>query len=226
MSHLAASIVLREIQKNPGLLLCAATGSSPRGLYGKLAEHAKLDREQFSRMRIIKLDEWGGVPENHPVTCEYFLRNRLLDPLAIPREHYISFASDPQNPVEECKRIRSRLQAEGPVDICILGLGGNGHLALNEPAVELQPFCHVATLTEKSLQHSMIADLEKKPGYGLTLGMQEILQSRKIIMLVSGKEKMEVAEKFLEAKVSTNLPASFLWLHPHVECLVDREAMK
>ena len=72
----------------------------------------------------------------------------------------------------------------------------------------------------------MIADLEKKPGYGLTLGMQEILQSRKIIMLVSGKEKMEVAEKFLEAKVSTNLPASFLWLHPHVECLVDREAMK
>ena len=226
MSHLAATMVLKEIQTDPGLLLCAATGSSPLGLYGELAEQAKLDQGPFRHLRIIKLDEWGGVPENHPVTCEYFLRNRLLGPLGIPPARYTSFASNPKNPDAECKRISSRLQEEGPIDICILGLGGNGHLALNEPAAALQPSCHVAVLTEESLRHSMIAALEKKPGYGLTLGMKDILRSRKIIMLVTGKEKRQVAEKFLEAKVSTTLPASFLWLHPDVECLVDQEILK
>jgi galactosamine-6-phosphate isomerase len=71
----------------------------------------------------------------------------------------------------------------------------------------------------------MIASLEQKPRYGLTLGMKEILDSRKIIMLVSGLGKKKIAEKFLEGKVSTHLPASFLWQHPQVECLVDREIM-
>jgi galactosamine-6-phosphate isomerase len=226
MSKTAADLVMDQIIKKPDLLLCAATGNSPEGLYRKLAAIAGRERQLFRQLRIIKLDEWGGVPENHPVTCEYFLRNRLLDPLGISPEHYISFASDPENAEEECERISTRLQHEGPIDICILGLGRNGHLALNEPAAGLEPFCHVADLTVESLQHPMIAALEKKPGYGLTLGMQEILRSRKIIMLVAGKEKKQVAEKFLESKVTTTLPASFLWLHPHVECLVDQEIMQ
>jgi galactosamine-6-phosphate isomerase len=121
--------------------------------------------------------------------------------------------------------MRSLVEKEGPIDICILGLGRNGHLALNEPAEWLQPFCHVAALTEESLQHPMIADMESKPTYGLTLGMQEILHSRKIIMLVTGAGKRQVATAFLNGKISTSLPASFLWLHPHVECLVDQEIM-
>jgi galactosamine-6-phosphate isomerase len=225
MSHVAAALVREALKEKPNLLLCTATGSSPEGLYKELAATAGPRKELFSQMRILKLDEWGGIPENHPVTCEYFLRKKLLVPLEIPAERYISFASDPEDPVGECSRIRSNLKTEGPIDICILGLGANGHLALNEPAAKLEPFCHVAALTKESLQHPMIASLEQKPKYGLTLGMKEILDSRKIIMLVSGKGKKKIAEKFLEGKVSTELPASFLWQHPQVECLVDREIM-
>jgi galactosamine-6-phosphate isomerase len=222
MSQLAASLIREEVEKNPGLLLCTATGSSPEGLYKELAKTAGVKKALFSQMRVLKLDEWGGIPENHPVTCEYFLRSKLLDPLGIPAERYISFASDPEDPNGECRRIRSKLKTEGPIDICILGLGANGHLALNEPASKLDPFCHVASLTQESLQHPMIASLEQKPKYGLTLGMKEILDSRKIIMLVSGFGKKKMAEKFLEGKVSTELPASFLWQHPRVECLVEQ----
>jgi len=222
MSQLAASLVREEVEKNPGLLLCTATGSSPEGLYKEMAKTAGVQNALFSQMRVLKLDEWGGIPENHPVTCEYFLRSKLLDPLEIPAERYISFTSDPEDPDGECRRIRSKLKTEGPIDICILGLGANGHLALNEPASKLDPFCHVASLTQESLQHPMIASLEQKPKYGLTLGMKEILDSRKIIMLVSGFGKKKMAEKFLEGKVSTELPASFLWQHPRVECLVEQ----
>jgi galactosamine-6-phosphate isomerase len=222
MSRKAASLVLEAVKKKPNLLLCAATGSSPEELYRELATTAEEEKEQFKQLRILKLDEWGGIPENHPVSCEYFLREKLLTPLAIPRERYISFASDPEDPARECSRISSLVETQGPIDICILGLGANGHLALNEPASKLQAYAHVAALSEESLRHPMIASLEQKPSYGLTLGMEEILSSRLIIMLVSGKGKKQIAELFLEGKISTELPASFLWNHPNVECLVDR----
>ena len=225
MSHVAAALVREALKEKPNLLLCTATGSSPEGLYKELTKTTEAQKELFSQMRILKLDEWGGIPANHPVTCEYFLRKKLLNPLEIPEERYISFSSDPMDPVGECSRISSKLKTEGPIDICILGLGANGHLALNEPAAKLEPFCHVAALTKESLQHPMIASLEQKPKYGLTLGMKEILESRKIIMLVSGLGKKKIAEKFLEGKVSTELPASFLWQHPQVECLVEQAVL-
>jgi galactosamine-6-phosphate isomerase len=226
MSGHAASLVLEEIQDKPDLLLCVATGSSPEGLYRELAATAGRKPDLFNRLRILKLDEWGGIPENHPASCEYYVNNEILKPLRIPRDRYISFASDPESLDLESGRIRSRILSEGPIDICILGLGKNGHLGLNEPAPMLKPYAHVTALTDTSLEHSMIASLEQKPTYGLTLGLQEILSSKKIIMLVAGKGKKQVAEKLMEGKISTHLPASFLWLHPHVECLVDSEVLR
>jgi galactosamine-6-phosphate isomerase len=222
MSLKATSLVKDELEKKPRLLLCAATGASPDGLYQELAIKAKEKPEIFQQLRIIKLDEWGGIPDMHPVTCEYFLRNKLLTPLHISPDRYISFHSSPKNPKEECRRISTLLEKQGPIDICILGLGANGHLALNEPGPQLQAKAHVADLSEESLQHAMIASMETLPGYGLTLGMEEILSSRKIIMLVSGRGKKEIAEKFLEGKVSNDLPASLLWRHPNVVCLVEK----
>jgi galactosamine-6-phosphate isomerase len=226
MSSLAASLVMDAIRDDPGLLLCAATGSSPEGLYHELREQAGREPDLFARLRILKLDEWGGIPENHPVGCENYLRTRLVDPLAVPPERYFSFRSDPEDPDLECSRMRTLLEKEGPIDLCILGLGRNGHLGLNEPAQQLEPYCHVAPLSAESLRHPMISSLEKKPGYGLTLGMQEILNSRQIIMLVSGREKKQVARRFLEGRVSGLLPASFLREHPRTECLIDRTVLE
>ncbi len=225
MSDLAASLVMEELINKPGLLLCAATGSSPEGLYRELVRTARRERSLFNQMRILKLDEWGGVPAYYPVTCDFYLRKKVLEPLGIPKERYISFASDPEDPGAECRRIRSSLKKEGPIDICILGLGRNGHLGFNEPSPELELYCHVAELSEESLLHNMVVSMDRKPKYGLTLGMKEILSSRKIILLVSGKEKKQIAEKFLKSKVTTSLPATFLHLHPDVECLVDQEAL-
>lgn len=226
MSRLAAAIILEALSEKPDLLLCAASGSSPEGLYGELAGLARKHGDIFSRMRVLKLDEWGGIRENHPVSCEFYLREKLLDPLGIAAERYISFRSDPADPAEECGRIRALLENEGPIDICILGLGRNGHLGLNEPAPEVKPECHVAMLSEESLRHPMLAALKSKPAYGLTLGMQDILSSGQIIMLVSGMEKRNMAEKFLGGKVSHELPASYLWTHGRTECLVDKRILK
>jgi len=222
MSVLAGSLVISEIEKKKNLLLCGATGNSTTGLYEELVDKSKSDKTFFEELRILKLDEWGGVPETNPVSCEYYLRTRLLNKLEIPSERYISFDPNPSDPVEECKRIQSVLDRHGPIDICLLGLGKNGHIGFNEPGSYLEPFCHVANLSEESLQHSMVRSMDQKPKFGLTLGMRDILDSRKIIFLITGKGKEQVIEKLLHRKVSVNLPASFLWLHNNVECVIDQ----
>jgi galactosamine-6-phosphate isomerase len=220
MSETSASMAIREIEKRRDLLLCAATGNSPSGLYAQLARQGAKDPAFFRGLRIIKLDEWGGLPENHPATCEHYLRTRLVDPLRIPPERYLSFQSAPPDPAAECARIRAALDATGPIDLCILGLGRNGHLGFNEPAAVLEPHCHVARLSETSLGHHMVQAIRDKPSFGLTLGMRDIMQAGRIILLVWGENKAEPLRTLLSGKITTGVPASLLWLHPRVDCVI------
>jgi len=224
LSAQAAALVLAEIEKKRDCLLCAATGNSPIGLYEKLAGTAQTDPGLFAALRIIKLDEWGGIPEGGPGTAERYLRSRLLEPLSVAPERYISLASTGPDPAEECRRVSSELERSGPIDLCILGLGVNGHIGFNEPGPVLLPHCHVAPLSEESRRHAMVRGMENPPRFGLTLGMQEILASRRIVLLVAGEGKQQVVARLLSAEVSTVVPASFLWLHANVDCLIDQSA--
>lgn len=101
----------------------------------------------------------------------------------------------------------------------------NGHLAFNEPADFIQPNCHFADLTKMSQEHSMTLGMLHKPVYGLTLGMADILRSKVILMLISGSQKKRIVREFLSKKITTKVPASFLWLHPNVFCLIEKDAM-
>jgi len=224
LSQEAASLILKEIKKNKNALLCAATGGSPTGAYGSLKRDFDLQPDLFSNLRVIKLDEWGGVPINDPCTCEQYLKDHLTGPLHIDSNRYIAFHSNPGDPLEECGRIQQELKKAGPIDICILGLGINGHLALNEPGEYLETGVHMAKLSESSLRHPMIKAMAVKPSYGLTLGIGDILQSVFILLIISGANKKEITAELLSGKISTRLPASFLWLHPNVVCLIEQES--
>jgi galactosamine-6-phosphate isomerase len=225
LSAHAASLVMSEIEVRKSLLLCATSGSSPSGLYDALAKKAEADRALFAALRIIKVDEWGGLPENDPGSSERYLRTRLVDRLGIPPERYISFASNPKEPAGECKRIGRALAHQGPIDVCILGLGINGHIGFNEPGPFLTPHCHVAQLSDASRRHSMVRSMTQQPQFGLTLGMQDILASKKILLLVTGAGKAQAITGLLSGQVTTTLPASFLWLHDNVDCLIDQSLL-
>jgi len=226
LSLKSKDFIIESIKKKNDLLLCAASGDSPTGTYQLLASEFQKNRELFSSLRVIKLDEWGGILMNQQGTCESYLQEHLIRPLQIPESRYIGFNSHPDNPDEECVSIQKKIIEAGPIDLCILGLGSNGHLALNEPGEFLQPYCHVAELTISSLRHSMTTGMESKPAYGLTLGMADIMNSKRILMLVSGIKKKEIVKQFLAQKISANLPASFLWLHPNVVCLIEKDTME
>jgi len=102
----------------------------------------------------------------------------------------------------------------------------NGHIAMNEPGASLQTSAHVARLTEATLAHPMLANTRSKPGFGLTLGMAEILASREILLLVNGANKREPLRRLCQREITTEFPASFLWLHPNWTLLCDRAAVE
>jgi galactosamine-6-phosphate isomerase len=216
LNELASELLISDLKNNPHSLICAATGNSPTGVYQKLIE--RQNSMIISGLTFVKLDEWYGLGADDPGSCEYYLQKNLLQPLKISADRYTAFDGTAKDAGAECLRIQHYLEDNGPIDICILGIGKNGHIAFNEPADTLQPHAHLGKLSETSLSHTMIKDANTPLKYGLTLGMADILQSRKIILLVNGTHKNEVMERLMEQKISTQLPASFLWLHPNVQC--------
>jgi galactosamine-6-phosphate isomerase len=225
MSHRASRTLLHRALHKPDLLLCAATGSSPTRTYELVSEAWRGRPDLSGRLRVIKLDEWGGLPPDDPGTCESYLRRLLLGPLGIPDDRYIGFRGDAADPQAECRAVADRAGAAGPIDVCVLGLGLNGHLGFNEPADALRPHAHVAPLSAESLAHPMVRGSRTPVSFGLTLGIADLLQSRQILLLVNGRHKRDVLRRLLDDRtVSPRFPASFLWLHPDVSVFCDADA--
>lgn len=216
LNELASESIIHEFQKNPKSLVCAATGNSPTGVYQKLVE--KKGRFDTSDLRFIKLDEWYGLGINDEGSCEKYLHEHLFNPLGISHNKYIAFDGKAADAEKELQNVDAYLDENGPIDLCILGIGKNGHIAFNEPADNLQPRAHMSPLSSTSLQHTMIKGTGEPIEYGMTLGMTDILQSKKIILLVNGTHKNAIMQKLTEQQISTQLPASFLWLHANVQC--------
>ena len=225
MSRSCANAVIDSLKVHPEQLICTATGNSPKGVYQEWVKAYRAEPKVFEQLKIIKLDEWGGIPMDDPGSCETFMQDEIISNLNIGRDRYISFKSNPDSPEKECDRIQRELEQQGPIDICLLGLGKNGHIGFNEPAAFLNPHCHVESLSKASLHHQMTGMMGSKPGYGLTLGMTDILLSKKIILLITGDGKKDIIAQLMSKKISTQLPASLLWLHPEVVCFVDLSAV-
>lgn len=220
----AARIIVAELKRKPDLLLCASAGSTPTPAYRELGAHRLRKPALFRRLRILQIDEWAGLLPKNPASCESDLRLKLLQPLGVGKDRYVGFKSNADNPRTECARVARWLAANGLIDVCILGLGVNGHVAMNEPAEVFVPGPHVAQLALSSQKHPLLKDLRRKPTQGLTLGLGDILRSRKILLLVSGQHKRAPLKQLLRPTVSTKFPASFLWLHSDATVICDREA--
>jgi len=224
MSRVVEEIIVQELSRRPTLLLCASAGGTPTGAYQRLGLRCKQQPKLFSKLRVLQIDEWVGLPPNSPARCQADLAANLLAPLRISEKRYFGFESSTQAPGSECVRVAKWLAANGPIDTCILGLGINGHVAMNEPADSLYSGPHVAKLTRTSQKHPLLRNLRKKPRHGMTLGMGDILRSRKILLLVNGAHKRAALNRLAKGKVTTRFPASFLWLHPDATVICERQA--
>ena len=220
LDRAAAALIWEAARAKPDPLICLASGDTPTGTYALLAQ----EPEHLASARFIQLDEWAGLGAEDSASCAAYLKRTLLGPLAVPPERRIDFRGDAEDAAAECRRVAAALEAAGPIDLCILGLGLNGHLALNEPAESFDPFCHVATLAEQSRTHPMLAETAAPVRQGLTLGLGDILRARRILLMVSGAAKRAPLAQLAARRVTPTFPASFLWLHGDAVCLCDRDA--
>ncbi len=225
LSRKAASLIISELEKKRDLLLCASAGGTPSGLYRLLGKESRRRPELFSALRVIQIDEWLGVAPEHPASCRNDLQVKLLAPAGIKPGRFFGFNGAHSEPAAECQRMSRLLQREGPVDICILGLGRNGHVAMNEPAEFITSGVHIATLTSGSQKHPLLRAITPKPKRGLTLGIGDILRSRKVLLLVNGAHKRACLSRLLHGRVTSRFPASLLWLHQDAMVLCDSEAV-
>lgn len=225
MSRKGFEIVKAEIDRKPNLLFCVASGGSPSGLYAEMVKYQRENPDFCSALQAVKLDEWGGLEPGSTFTSEHDVQTKFIQPLGISSNRYLTIDPFTDDPEGDCEKMKVALEQSGPVDICILGIGVNGHIALNEPSEVLKPGFHVCQLAESTLNNGMIKSLKQPPTFGMTMGVGEILKSKKILIFIAGSGKKEAFQQLLKEEVSTQFPASLLWLHPDVDVLVDERAV-
>jgi galactosamine-6-phosphate isomerase len=225
LSDRATDIFIETLRERKNALVCSATGGSPHGLYERLQKKYEQDAKLFDSLRILKLDEWGGIPMDDKNSSHTYLVEKVLQALHVSDERYVGFDSETDRLPEECKRIQKFIDNTGPIDLTILGLGKNGHLGFNEPAPFLHADCHIARLAATTVGHSMVKAMPNTPTFGMTVGMKGILSSRKILLLIAGAEKEDAIKVLMTKEVTTQLPASLLWMHGNVECLIDKTSI-
>lgn len=226
LSRISAEEMAECIRNKADALICVATGSSPSRAYEILADIISKEKINTDKLRILKLDEWWKVDETDLSTCEHFIQTRIIKPLNIASKNYFGFNSNAEDPKAECDRITKVISEQGPIDLCILGIGKNGHLGLNEPGTYFEPFSHVVNLDKRTRTHAMLKKTNAVINNGITIGIADILASKKILFIAAGDEKEDSFKGFMEGKVRTDLPASVLWLHPNTVCVYEHRLVK
>lgn len=225
MSTKGFELIKSEIEQKPDLLFCVASGGSPSGTYAQLVAHKQQHPSFGTQLRVIKLDEWGGLEPGSTFTSEEDVQRKFVQPMQISSDRYWTLDPYTESPAQACAELEGVLDREGPLDICILGIGVNGHIALNEPGDALQLPVHVCELADTTLNNGMIKSLHQPPTFGMTLGLRAIMQAKLVLLFIAGSGKKEAFAGLKQENVRTSFPASFLWLHPNVQVLVDKNAV-
>ncbi|MBQ8894283.1 MAG: glucosamine-6-phosphate deaminase [Clostridia bacterium] len=213
-SQKAAEIVAEQIKSKPDSVLGLATGSSPIGMYDELV---KMDLD-FSKITSVNLDEYYGLAPENDQSYRYFMNEHLFDRVNIRKE--CTFVPDglTADPEKHCAEYDQKIIDLGGIDLQVLGMGLNGHIGFNEPGESFPVGTHLVTLEESTIEANsrFFASKEEVPTQALSMGLKQIMNSRKIVLIVHGKAKEATLEKALNGPVTPHLPASILQLHPDV----------
>ncbi len=227
MSRKAANLVFAQITLKPASVLGLATGSTPVGVYEQLtAWYARGDLD-FSQVKTVNLDEYRGISGEHQQSYRYFMQKHLFSKVNINQEHvYIPNGLETEWE-KECRQYDRIIEELGGIDLQILGLGHNGHIGFNEPADSFFSSARCVDLAQSTIQANrrFFQREEEMPAQAYTVGMKAIMSARKILLLVSGKEKAEILNQALYGPVTPWIPASILQLHPDVTVIADKAAL-
>lgn len=226
ISNHAAEIVARQVRRKPDSVIGFATGGTPLGLYRRLIQFHENDGLDFSKITTFNLDEYVGLPPAHSQSYHYFMWENLFKHINVdPGRVFI-----PQSIHEDvdyfCAWYEEQIERVGGIDLQILGIGGNGHLAFNEPGSSLGSRTRIKTLTESTVQANAryFEKDETVPRFAITMGIGTIMEARKLLLLASGEGKADAIRATLEGPVTAMVPATIVQLHRYAIVVIDEAA--
>jgi len=215
--------VMEEIVKQDKVTLGLATGSSPVGLYKRLVEAYK-NGLSFKNVQSFNLDEYVGLSKNHDQSYYHFMFEHLfkhvdfnLDNVHLPKG---------EGSLEDVAEEYEAMLKQNPQDLQLLGIGSNGHIGFNEPGTSFESTVHVVRLKDETRQDNarFFGSIDEVPHFAITMGIQDILRAKKILLVASGKNKAVAIKEMLEGKIREEVPCTILQSHPDVIVVLDKEA--
>ena len=192
--------IMKEYLK-PGKVLGLATGSTPLGLYARMVKDHEENKTSYADIKTFNLDEYVGLPISHPESYYAFMHKNLFNHLDINEEN-VHIPCGLGDDIEEKAKQYDRMIDENPVDIQVLGIGPDGHIAFNEPGTPFDSLTHVAELTEQTIRDNsrLFNDISEVPTKAVTMGLKSIMNARKIVLIATGKNKAQAIYNLLKTK--------------------------
>lgn len=227
MSRKAANIIAAQMVLKPNSVLGLATGSTPVGTYKNLIEANKNGDIDFSEITTINLDEYQGLDGNHDQSYRYFMNDNLFNHVNINKENTYVPDGTIADAETACKAHEDIIRTSGGIDLQLLGIGGNGHIAFNEPCDNFPAETHVVTLTAETREANsrFFASIDDVPTHAYTMGIGSIMSAKKILLLANGAAKAQALYDTIYGPITPQVPASVLQLHPDVTIIADEAAM-
>lgn len=227
MSEKAAALIAAEIRRKPDALLALSTGSTPVGTYRELVRLHREEGLDCGKARALNMDEYVGLDREHPQGYYYFMNHSLYQKVNIDPKNTFGPQAAGGDPEKEGHRFDERIEKEGGIDLILLGIGRDGHIAFNMPADELAFATHVQELSEMTIQDNarFFDSVDKVPTKALTIGIQNIFRSRKVVLIASGSEKSDIMSRFIDSEMlNPQIPATVLKLHQDLTVVMDEAA--
>lgn len=228
LSLAAADIVIKNVKQKRKTVLGLPTGSTPEGMYAELVSRYRNGEIDFSEVTTFNLDEYCGLPTDHPQSYHDYMRRNIFDHVNVREEnrHIPLYCDNDDNAEEACSIYEQKINAAGGIDLQILGIGTNGHIGFNEPDDYLIDKTHLVDLSKETIEANsrFFASPAEVPRRAITMGMGSIMRASEILLLASGKNKARAVKMMCCGKISTAIPASFLQLHRNIMVLLDHEA--
>jgi len=226
MSRAAAEVVAETVNSKPNAVLGMATGSTPLGLYKELVRMHKDEGLDFSQVTTFNLDEYVGLPATHDQSYHYFMHENLFKHINVPAGSIHVPWGTTDNYEAFCQWYEDRIEECGGIDLQILGIGSDGHIAFNEPTSSLGSRTRIKTLAEQTIADNarFFAKKEDVPIYAITMGVGTILEARKLLLLANGEGKAAAVAAAVEGPVTSMITASALQLHPEAMVFLDKPA--
>ncbi len=226
ISRAGAKVVADVLNTKPNAVLGLATGSTPLGLYKELIRMHKEEGLDFSRVTTFNLDEYVGLRIDHPQSYHHFMHENFFKHVNISSQNIYVPSGSTNNYKAFCEWYEERIKEAGGIDIQILGIGSDGHIAFNEPTSSLSSRTRLKTLAKPTIDDNarFFEDRNEVPIYAITMGVGTILEARQLLLLANGKSKAEAIAASVEGPVTSIYTASALQLHPSSIVFIDDDA--